>query len=253
MSNSTAKPNLGVAGLLIAATVTSQLAMLALSTRQTDQEFASTWAPSLATLLLVTTPLVFLGLLLGKSVKLGAPILTAMVDRQDGVWRQFARNTALSAVLGLALGLGLVGLRYALGDQLPAEMPAFGFRGVTGGMIVSVGAAIAEEVWFRLGLMTIIVYAATRLLRRDTASPFIPWTVILLMALLFAVAHIPQLTSYGAASPRAVLGTLFGNTLVGTLYGWFYWKRGIFAAITAHFFVDVAIHVLPAIPSLISG
>jgi membrane protease YdiL (CAAX protease family) len=40
---------------------------------------------------------------------------------------------------------------------------------------------------------------------------------------------------------------MLGNIMVGTLYGWLYWQRGLFAAIIAHFSVDLMLHVFPAI------
>ena len=41
-------------------------------------------------------------------------------------------------------------------------------------------------------------------------------------------------------------GTILGNTAVGILYGWCYWKRSLVSAMVAHFAVDIMIHVLPA-------
>jgi membrane protease YdiL (CAAX protease family) len=52
--------------------------------------------------------------------------------------------------------------------------------------------------------------------------------------------------SYGAASPFAIGGTIVGNSVVGVLYGWSYWRRSLVAAMVAHFAVDVVLHVLPA-------
>jgi len=60
------------------------------------------------------------------------------------------------------------------------------------------------------------------------------------------LAHLPQLASYGAAAPIAVGATIAGNVIVGILYGWCYWRMGLAAAVTAHFAVDVVLHVLTA-------
>ena len=72
--------------------------------------------------------------------------------------------------------------------------------------------------------------------------------MIVLTSLGFGLAHLPQLVSYGAVAPTAVGATVLGNVVVGLLYGWTYWRMGLAAAITAHFTVDVALHVLTAIP-----
>jgi membrane protease YdiL (CAAX protease family) len=73
------------------------------------------------------------------------------------------------------------------------------------------------------------------------------WPVIGITSVAFGLAHLPQLTSYGAASPFAIAGTIFGNSVVGVLYGWCYWQRSLVAAMIAHFSVDVTLHVLPAL------
>jgi len=61
------------------------------------------------------------------------------------------------------------------------------------------------------------------------------------------LVHLPQLMSYGAGSPFAIWATIIGNSLVGTMYGWCYWRRSFIAAVIAHFSVDLVIHALPAL------
>jgi membrane protease YdiL (CAAX protease family) len=34
---------------------------------------------------------------------------------------------------------------------------------------------------------------------------------------------------------------------VGVLYGWCYWRRGLLAAMVAHFSADIVLHALPAL------
>jgi hypothetical protein len=145
------------------------------------------------------------------------------------------------------LGLALLGVRVLLQPWLPDAIPDYGFRGAGGGLAVSIGASVAEEVWFRLGLMTLLVWLATRFRRDRAATAAMLWAVILLVSVGFGAAHLPQLAAHGAASPFAVAATLLGNVCVSTLYGWFYWKHGVLAAMAAHFSVDLVLHVLPAL------
>lgn len=151
--------------------------------------------------------------------------------------------------IALSIGVGcfLLLLRVWARPYLPEELPSFGHRGIVGGLAVSIGAAVAEEVWFRFGLMTLIVWGATKLLGNKVSRPVILWGVILLSATAFGAAHLPQLISYGAGSPIAIFATILGNVLVGTLYGWCFWKRGLLIAIMSHFTVDLVLHVLPAL------
>ena len=232
--------------VLFCLTLISQLASLAYSTSAEGSEFLSSLLPSVVFLSVLTIPFAFVGLRLGNQIGLGAPLLSKLLANQSDSIQQLFADAKMSIVSGFVLGLLLVALRIALKPYLPAELPLFGHRGVLGGFLVSLGAAIGEEVWFRLGLMTILVWVITRLSPQKKANPRILWSVIIAISIVFGMAHLPQLASYGAASPFAVFGTIVGNTVVGVLYGWLYWKRSLIAAIIAHFAVDVAIHVVPA-------
>ena len=43
-----------------------------------------------------------------------------------------------------------------------------------------------------------------------------------------------------------LLASIPGNSLVGILYGWCYWRLSFIAAVIAHFSVDLIIHAVPA-------
>ena len=214
-----------------------------------DKSFADIFLPSTVALLLVSAPLAALGLFLGSRIGLGAPLLTALLMRTPGALRQGARITALAAGIGFSMGLFLWLLRLATVDFLPPELPELGHRGVIGGLLVSISAAIGEEVWLRLGVMTILAWIAVRALGRHVLTSRIAWTAILVSAVVFGAIHLPQLAAAGAATPIGIAATMLGNTLVGVVCGWFFWRHGIISAITAHFAIDVVLHVFPALLS----
>jgi len=155
---------------------------------------------------------------------------------------------ALAAGIGLSLGAFLWLLRLVTADLQPPELPDLGHRGVAGGLLVSISAAIGEEVWLRLGVMTILASILVRALGQHNLTPRIAWTAIVISALAFGAIHLPQLAAAGAATSFGVTGTMLGNTLVGIVCGWLFWKRGIISAIAAHFAIDVVLHVFPALP-----
>lgn len=150
-------------------------------------------------------------------------------------------------VSSIALGSVLLLLRYLLADYLPPELPEYGFRGVTGGLLVSIGAAIGEEVWFRFGLLTLLFYGYAKFSKTTQLSAFAGLSIITLVAVLFGAAHLPSLVSYNGATSFAVSATILGNVAVGILYGWSYWRYGLLMAITAHFSLDIVLHVIPAL------
>ena len=233
--------------VIFAATIGAQLLSLAFGRQNVAQDVLSILAPSLVFLSVVTLPLAALGLALGRGMNLGAPLIAALLQRQPGAFRKLRSDAGLAIALGLAAGAVLLLVRQFAHPYLPTELPAFGHRGVIGGLSVSLGAAVAEEVWFRLGAMTVLVWIGARLFGHKTARPVVAWPAIVITAFGFGLAHLPQLMSYGADSPFAIGGTILGNCAVGVLYGWCYWRRSLLAAIVAHFSVDGVLHVLPAL------
>ena len=226
--------------------VVSQLTALALGRVDQSPDFLSILAPSLVFITALTLPSAALGLWLGRRVGLGAPLLERLLSRERGSVRALLGDAGIAVALGLALGALLLLIRHFSEAALPPEILPYGHRGVIGGLAVSLGAAVAEEIWFRLGLMTVLVWVAMRVLGHDEARPTVLWPIILISAAAFGLAHLPQLVASGAGSPFAIGGTVLGNIAVGTLYGWCYWKRSLIAAMAAYFAVDFMIHVLPA-------
>jgi len=233
--------------ILFLITLFFQLGSLAYSQSPDAQSFQSMLFPSLLFISLTTLPLGAVGIWLGRDVGLGTPLLAALLRKQPGAWQKLVRDAGLAGLWGLILGSLLVFIRMLTENYLPGELPAFGYRGFIGGLVVSAGAAVGEEVWFRLGLMTILVWLAVRWVGHQKARPRVVWTIIILTSIGFGLAHLPHLTSYDAAAPFAIGGTILGNTAVGILYGWCYWRRSLLAAISAHFCVDIVIHALPAL------
>lgn len=233
--------------IVFALTIAAQLVSLAFGREATSQPLAVILLPSLVFLTVLTIPSIALGIGMGRQIGLGVPDIAAIVSRRPGSFRSLLRHKVSAAGLGLLLGGALFLIRMINESQLPPELPALGHRGVAGGLAVSLGAAVAEEVWFRLGLMTLLVWIAARIRGDDGARPIVVWPIIVITSVAFGMAHLPQLTSYGAASPFAIATTIVGNTAVGILYGWCYWRYSLVAAITAHFSVDLVLHVLPAL------
>lgn len=222
--------------LLFIMTVLSQLAFPVYSASISSQAITPLLLPSLLFISALTIPSLAVGSMLNLKVSAGCPPIS--VPTKTGL--QFA------ILSGLALGIALLILRFVLQPHLPDGLPDYGFRGAIGGFLVSLGAAVAEEVWFRYGLLTLVFYAYLTLTKAETLSQISALMLITLVAFVFGLAHLPQLLSFGAGSLFAIWATILGNVAVGILYGWCFWKYGLFAAIIAHFTLDLVLHVLPA-------
>jgi membrane protease YdiL (CAAX protease family) len=226
--------------ILIVLGLITQLGTLAYNS---DQPFSTILAPTLIVFGAVTIPLAGLGLRLGPSLGLGAPLLTDLLGHRVGAARQLIHDVRLASGIGLTLGVFLLLLRFAAQPYLPPELPELGHRGAVGGLLVSTNAALVEEIWVRLGVMTIIAWLLVRLLRHAELRRSVAWASIGLSAFVFGLIHLPQLNATGAASLVGIGATMGGNFLVGVTCGWLYWRRSLIAAIAAHFAVDLVLHV----------
>jgi membrane protease YdiL (CAAX protease family) len=80
------------------------------------------------------------------------------------------------------------------------------------------------------------------------------WIAMVLATLLFGAVHLPQAAELGGALPASVVAyVLLGNGLGGLVFGWLYWKRGLLAAATAHFTVDVVLYVVAPTIALLAA
>jgi len=200
------------------------------------------------------------------------PVPTWIVGLASGV--QSALLLALAAFAGAKLA-GKVGLRApALAELASGRAPWAALRpqclpGLVGGVFAGVllwgliatapqaaapihGATmplavrllyggVTEEVLVRWGLMSLLVWALWRVLRRDargdtgTPGAGLVWIAIALSAVVFGLAHLPA--AAGLAGPLAwpvVLHLTAANAAFGVIAGFLFWRYGLEAAIIAH-------------------
>ncbi|MFT6268642.1 MAG: hypothetical protein ACJAVV_001457 [Alphaproteobacteria bacterium] len=227
--------------VLYVLTIVAQLANIAYESHINQSDFISQLLPSLVFLTVLTTPALLIGLLLGREIGIGP------FYNQNPISNSELKNAVLFALIsGVLLGLFLLMLRWALLPYLPDGIPQFGFRGVMGGILVSLGASIGEEIWFRFGLMTLALWLTKKIFKLNSLDDKHAFIVIVVVGLLFGLAHLPQLASFNADTPFAVWATILGNVAVSILYGWCFWRFGLVCAIVAHFSVDIVLHGLPA-------
>lgn len=217
----------------------------------------SLWALVVGTLIqgfVVAALAAGLGLWLGPKVGLGAPDLQSVLHRDPGAGRRVLSAPPLAAGLGVALGVVLLALNAGLTPLLPeAVQRSFEASTVPSpweGFLASISAGVNEEVVFRLGMMTLLVFLGAKLLRQGgQPSTAVVWTAIVPVALLFGAIHLPQAAAIGGGLTASLVAfVLLDNGLGGVAFGWLYWKRGLVAAVTAHFAADIVLHVIaPAI------
>jgi len=107
-------------------------------------------------------------------------------------------------------------------------------------------AGVIEEMEFRLGLMTLLAWLGTVLVRRNPPPAGVAWTANVLAVLPFGLLHLTNVQALGAPiTPGIIAYVVVANGLVGVVCGWLYWRHGLEAAMLAHFSTDVMLHVVP--------
>lgn len=201
--------------------------------------------------------LIFVGMILMKHIGLSTPIL-------DSVARGESALDALRAILPISIAFGvfasllIVGLdTYVfqpallreLGDSanrlnLQTSQPA-----AWKGFLASFYGGITEELLLRLFMMSLIAWLGSLISKTSEGKPTsaVFWTANILAAILFGLGHLPATATILPLTPLIVVRAIVLNGLVGVVFGYLYWKRGLESAMIAHFSADIVLHVLFAL------
>lgn len=189
---------------------------------------------------------VLVGLYLGPKVGLGAPLLRARLDGH-AVGTELRETLRLAVPLGVVTALVIVVLDIAFGAagaSIPADavdQPDLWKRA-----LASLYGGITEELLIRFGLMTLLVWLSTFVVGEDGPVDGAVWAAIIVTALAFGAGHLGTLASITDLTPLLVVRTVLLNAVGGIVFGWLYWRRGIEAAMVAHFTADLTLHVAVA-------
>ena len=63
-------------------------------------------------------------------------------------------------------------------------------------------------------------------------------------AILFGLGHLPTTATLVSLTAMVILRATVLNGIGGVVFGYLYWKRGLEAAMLAHFSADIVLHVL---------
>jgi hypothetical protein len=199
-----------------------------------------------------------LGLWVGPKLGLIPPLLHPAPPKPDARdlaneltglnsgWRW--RVVGLSLASGALLGAIIAVAAYFANPAMPTPPTPLPKPGPVTGMLASIGAGIREEVWMRLGILTIVASFGASLSRSKRLGPISFWSANLIAAALFAAIHIPQAITLLGMN-MALLGViLIGNGVPGLVFGWLYRRYGLVSAMLSHFMLDVVLKViLPAL------
>jgi hypothetical protein len=203
------------------------------------RDSATAWLSALVEVLFFLTPACAVGVWLGKRVGLGSR-LRELVSGMPGGWERVRLGFLPAVLVGLTLG----GVGFFAQNSIPkrALMPGLNNPNTVEWFLRCLSAALTEEIFFRLGLLTLFVWVLRSIVKKPAIDVPSLWVGNLLAALVFAGAHLPQLTFHGCS---LLIPVVVFSTSAGMVMGWLYMRYGLVSAVVAHFICDLMVYVVP--------
>ena len=106
--------------------------------------------------------------------------------------------------------------------------------------------AINEEILARLFGFSLVLWLLGKIARQRVplSSPIIFWIGNVIIAVLFVLAHLPSAKMIMPITPLLLTALFSINGLISLMCGYLCWKRGLEAAMLAHFSTDFVLHVV---------
>jgi len=218
--------------------------------------------PLLIALQLVQTAIffaimIFGGMFFASRVGLGTPILDSLT-RGEPIASKMRAILPLSIILGVTGTLIVLGLEFfyflpAMTKELGNTAAALNLQNAQPaawkGFLASFYGGIAEEIQLRLLVMSFFAWLGHFISKSIEGKPTaaVVWIANVLAAVLFGLGHLPTMALLVPLTPLVIARTVILNGLLGIVFGWLYWKRGLESSMISHFSADIVLHVLLAL------
>jgi len=154
----------------------------------------------------------------------------------------------VSVLAGLAVGIAVLLLIAFLFLPIIPTLPMASESTVAiwKRFLASFYGGIVEELLMRLFLLSLLAWLLSKLLHQGNRSPsaVVFWTANLIVAIIFGLGHLPSASLIMPITPVVVVAALLLNGIAALVFGYLYWKRGLEAAMVAHFSADIILHVI---------
>ncbi|MFE3572975.1 CPBP family intramembrane glutamic endopeptidase [Lysinibacillus sp. NPDC059133] len=193
----------------------------------------------------------FFGLLLARHIGFGAPILEGITggEKRKGYLKSILGSSVLWGILGGVLVVLLCIPFWNMSVELmKAEMAVPVWKSA---LAIFYGGT-AEEILFRLFLMTLLVWIASKIKKAKDGGPtkIGVWLAIIITGVIFGLGHLGITGAMTAITSDVIFRAVLLNGSLSVIYGWLYWKKGLESAMIAHFSTDFVLHIL--IPHVIA-
>jgi membrane protease YdiL (CAAX protease family) len=183
---------------------------------------------------------IFLGLKLARKVGFEMPV----IDGSKPVsWLKSILKLSVGG--GVLAGILIIILSLLFTDLSTTFLNAEKGVAVWKGFLASFYGGFAEEVVFRLFLMSLLVWISSKFFKTKEGHPtnVSIWIAIIISTVIFGLGHLGITGSLTAITPMVVIRAVLLNG-VSIIFALLYWKKGLEAAMIAHFSADIVIHVL---------
>jgi hypothetical protein len=207
--------------------------------------------PVLVTVQLMQSTIVFggivaLGILLARKAGIEAPILHGWLYRTGG---QFPAGWLRMPLLwGLAIGATVFLLYFLIFLPLIPEWPLHEEAAlpVWKRFLICFYGAINIELLMRFLFLSLFLWLLKKITRATSPRPGagIFWTANAIVAVIYAAGHLPAAKSLMPLTPVVLTAVLLPTGIFALAFGYLTWKRGIEAAMLAHFSSDFIAHVI---------
>lgn len=208
------------------------------------------WLTLLQTIIIVVI-CAALGTYFGPKVGLGDPFIEGWLTSGFADWNLFIPQLLYGVLAGIASTIlwliadfKLVRPKMDIDTLRHAEK----MRMELGFWTRVIGAGTVEEIMFRWGLFSIMLWGLSFLTGGVTFTSL--WVTILLNGVIFGLAHVPGYRVQGSSNKAIYMAAIFGNLWVTLFIGWLFWKYGLTAAIIAHMMFHVIAHPIERIAYL---
>jgi hypothetical protein len=185
------------------------------------------------------------GLLLARKLGLGAPLLEKWLYGTEYVAPRDVFRTPLFIGAGLGVLVALLA-RFVFLPRLPqlaaiaeAKFPLWQR------LLACFCGAFDEEILMRLFLLSFVIWLIQKIVSARNGHVSLPvfWSANFIVAVLFGLSHLPIAMVIVSVTPLLIIAIVSLNAIAALGFGYLYWKRGLEAAMLAHFSADIILHV----------
>lgn len=198
--------------------------------------------------ILLLVLIILAGLWLAKKIGLGAPLIEGWLNGEK-LWPRVRQMLVPSIIAGAIVGFILTIALLLLQSRIPnlpftlaARIPLWKR------FLACFYGGIYEELLARLFLLSLFAWLINRFKRKrdGRASATALWTANILAGILFGLGHLPSVSFLTPITTLVVAAALSLNGIASLTFGYLYFRRGLEAAMLAHFTGDFIIYVIGA-------